>query len=108
MQQLQIAYISFDIVPAPKGAAIHIAAFAQALASAFGKIELVTVSPTVETICRELYPNVKQTALPAIGDNLINRVLHFQTLLGEWVQGRCYDIIHFRSIYEGFPLALNK
>ena len=42
--QSRLAYISFDKVPAPKGAATHIAAFTRALAGAFGSVDLVTVS----------------------------------------------------------------
>ena len=105
----QIAYISFDVVPAPKGAAIHIAAFSQALAAAFGDIELVTVSPTAELIDKdEIFPQVQQTMLPAVGRNLISRVLYFQTLLRGWLQNRQFTAIHIRSIYEGFVIGLNK
>lgn len=105
----QIAYISFDVVPAPKGAAIHIAAFSQALAAAFGDIELVTVSPTAELIDKdEIFPQVQQTMLPAVGSNLISRVLYFQTLLRGWLQNRQFTAIHIRSIYEGFVIGLNK
>ena len=109
MNQPRLAYISFDTVPAPKGAAIHIAAFVQALANAFGQIQLVTVSPNKEaTNPQELFPGVIQTTLPAMGDTLIHRVLYFRALLGSWLKGNQYDAIHFRSIYEGLPLALNK
>lgn len=105
----QLAYISFDVVPAPKGAAIHIAAFSQALAAAFGNIQLVTVSPTAEQIDNEqIFPQVMQTMLPAVGGNLISRVLYFQTSLRGWLQGRQFTAIHIRSIYEGFVIALNK
>ncbi|MDB9345980.1 glycosyltransferase family 4 protein [Nodularia spumigena CS-586/05] len=109
MNQPQIAYISFDIVPAPKGAAIHIAAFSQSLAAAFGHIQLVTVSPTTEQIeNHELFPQVMQIMLPAVGRNLISRVLYFQNLLRGWLQNRHFAAIHIRSIYEGFVIALNK
>lgn len=108
MKKSKIAYVSFDTVPSPKGAATHIAAFTQALAATFGQVQLVTVSPNTEIQARELHPGVQQIALPAIGDNLINRVLYFRTQLAHWWQDRQYDVVHFRSIYEGFPIALNK
>jgi glycosyltransferase involved in cell wall biosynthesis len=109
MTQPKIAYISFDTVPAPKGAAIHIAAFSQALASKFGEIQLVTVSPTNQRVdCDEIYPQVKQIMLPAVGDNLINRVLYFRRFLRAWLQGRKFEVIQIRSIYEGYEIALNK
>jgi glycosyltransferase involved in cell wall biosynthesis len=105
----RLAYLSFDTVPSPKGAAIHIAAFSQTLVAAFGDIDLVTVSPTAEgTTSQKLYPGVIQTTLPALGDTLINRVLYFRTLLGNWCQGRWFEAVQIRSIYEGYPIALNK
>lgn len=109
MNQQNIAYIAFDIVPAPKGAAIHIAAFSQALAAAFGEIHLVTVSPTTELIdSHQNYPYIQQTMLPALGDNLIQRVLHFRRLLERWLHKQRFAIIHIRSIYEGYIIARNK
>jgi glycosyltransferase involved in cell wall biosynthesis len=109
MNQPRLAYISFDTVPAPKGAAIHIVAFARTLASAFGEIQLVTVSPNSEvTHSQEVLPGVVQTILPAVGDTLIHRVLYFRAMLESWWKGRQFDVIHVRSIYEGFPIAVNK
>ncbi|MFH7030874.1 MAG: glycosyltransferase family 4 protein [Heteroscytonema crispum UTEX LB 1556] len=109
MTQGKIAYISFDTVPAPKGAAIHIVAFSQALATKFGDIQLVTVSPTAEKVdCYEIYPQVKQVMLPAVGDNLINRILYFRRFLRAWLQERRFEAIQIRSIYEGYEIALNK
>ncbi|MBD2744242.1 glycosyltransferase family 4 protein [Coleofasciculus sp. FACHB-1120] len=108
MNDSRIAYISFDTVPAPKGAAIHIAAFTQALADAFGDIQLVTVSPTAYAVNQRESPHIIQSMLPALGDTLINRVLYFRTMLGNWWQNQWFEAVHIRSIYEGFPIALNK
>ncbi len=109
MPQLRIAYISFDTVPAPKGAAVHIAAFAQTLAAAFSEIHLVTVSPTTERVdsC-EIYPGVIQTMLPVAGDTLIHRVMYFRHLLMEWLRERRFDVVQIRSVYEGWKIAVNK
>jgi glycosyltransferase involved in cell wall biosynthesis len=108
MKNLQIAYISFDIVPAPKGAATHIMAFVKTLSDVFPSVHLITVSPDAKSSVNQLFTNVIQVTLPAIGDNLISRVLHFQSQLSVWLKNKRYDIIHFRSIYEGFPIAINK
>ncbi|MDF5723972.1 MAG: glycosyltransferase family 4 protein [Rhizonema sp. PD37] len=109
MPQLRIAYICFDIVPAPKGAAVHIAAFAQTLAAAFSEIHLVTVSPTTERIdSREIYPGVIQTMLPVAGDTLIHRVMSFRHLLLEWLRERRFDVVQIRSVYEGWKIAVKK
>jgi glycosyltransferase involved in cell wall biosynthesis len=109
MYQSKIAYISFDIVPSPKGAAVHIIAFSKALAAAFDGIELVTVSPTTECINIENFePQVMQIMLPALGDNLIQRILYFRNLLRGWLDKKQFEAVHIRSIYEGYVIALNK
>ena len=38
-----IVYSSFDSFPSPKGAATHIAAFAEALGAAYHNVDLVTL-----------------------------------------------------------------
>src|SRR5579862_2238297 len=101
----RLAYVSFDTVPAPKGASTHIEAFARALAAAFGGIDLVTVSPGSEaTPPVERWPGVVHTELPATGRSLIDRVLCFRHHLSRWMRPRSFDAIQFRSIFEGLPL----
>jgi glycosyltransferase involved in cell wall biosynthesis len=101
----RLAYISFDTVPAPKGASTHIAAFTRALARAFGSIELVTVSAATpcETLT-ERWPGVFHTELPGLGVSLIDRVLCFRRCLDRWLATRQFDLVQFRSIFEGIPL----
>jgi glycosyltransferase involved in cell wall biosynthesis len=109
MSPLQLAYISFDIVPDRKGSATHIQAFAETLGNTLGTLQLVTVSPTEKTIPpQEIGNNIIQTQLPAVGEHLIQRVQYFRSMLGKWWQGKYFDIVQFRSIYEGFPIACHK
>jgi glycosyltransferase involved in cell wall biosynthesis len=99
------AYLSFDVVPAPKGAATHIEAFARLLGEAFGGLELVTAAPGREAIPpAERWPGVLHTALPATGLSLIDRVLCFRRALERWLHPRRFQAIQFRSIFEGLPL----
>ena len=99
------AYISFDVVPAPKGASTHIEAFAKALASAFGPIHLVTATPApVPPPQVERWPGILHTELPACGASLIDRVLCFRRYLRRWLADHPCNTIQFRSIFEGFPL----
>jgi glycosyltransferase involved in cell wall biosynthesis len=100
-----ILYVSFDQVPAPKGAATHIQAFVQALAGRFGTLDLVTVGTgTMPTTASERWPGVIHHELPAVGRSLIDRVLCFQLFLERWLHGRSFEAIHFRSMFEGMPL----
>lgn len=108
----KIVYLSFDPYPAPKGAAVHIDAFVDALAAEYGPLDLVTVPPV--PVGREEMPTsalrsaggaVRHFPLPASGANLIERVMHFRREVARWWGHRSPQVIHFRSIFEGYPLV---
>jgi glycosyltransferase involved in cell wall biosynthesis len=102
---LRIGYVSFDTVPAPKGAATHIGAFARALACRFGEVELATAAPGLPMPATiERWPGVLHTELPAAGKSLIDRVLCFRRFEKQWLDSRGFDVVQFRSIFEGVPL----
>lgn len=105
----RIAYISFDQVPAPKGAATHIEAFVRVLGQTFGQVTLVTVAPDPdgETVPQR-WPGVDHITLPAVGKTLIDRVLDFRRRLWQWLQGQRFDVVQVRSPFEGYPIALHK
>ena len=112
LSQSRLAYIAFDGVPAPKGASIHIESFVQALARVAGHVDLVTVSPTLTALQSSPltlnWTGVTHTVLPANGKTLIDRVLQFREHLHHWLEGRWFDVIQVRSIFEGYPIALAK
>ncbi|MCZ7648690.1 MAG: glycosyltransferase family 4 protein [Planctomycetota bacterium] len=109
-------YASFDRVPAPKGAAVHIQAFAQALAQSFGPLDLVTLAappageapPAGVGPARELWPGVTQHPIHVHGSDAIARALSFRAFLGDWWGARRARFAHVRSIFEGYPLARRK
>ena len=105
----RFAYVSFDRVPSPKGAAIHIAEFARALGREFGGIDLVTPDSHASEahVEPERWPGVDHHQLPAAGQNLIVRALSFREGLHRFFTQR-RAIVHFRSIFEGYPMALHK
>jgi len=115
---ISIVSISFDRVPSPKGAATHIVAFASALADAFGGIDLVTVGAASERAeegpdFRALPASIRHTPLPVSGGNLIERVMAFRAGLRRFFDRRIEaglraDVIHVRSHWEGYPIALRK
>lgn len=104
----KLLYVSFDIVPAPKGAAVHIEQFTRILSRLFDPLHLVTVSKEPTGAEHSVSPGVIQTTLPAPGDNLLMRVMHFRRFLQSWISNRRFDVVHFRSPFEGFPIAINK
>lgn len=105
-----LAYVAFDVVPAPKGAAIHIQAFVQGLAQTFGHVTLMTVAPKPPKPAVAVpWPGVTAVALPARGATLIHRVMDFrQQLYTQLAAQPRFDLIHIRSIYEGLPIAREK
>lgn len=101
-----ILYVSFDVVPAPKGAATHIRHFVCALAEAYENVTLVTVSPGEDIEEGDSFGStIKHLKLPALGPDLIARVAHFRRLLMSFLNGKFFDIIHFRSLLKatGWP-----
>ena len=110
----RLAYISFDQVPAPKGASTHIEAFVRGLADEFGTVDLVTVSASIgpeqfgQMNPFERWPGVVHWELPALGSSLIDRALCFGRYLTHWLRTREFRVIHFRSIFEGLPVLRNR
>ena len=102
-----MVYAAFDRFPAPKGAAIHIAAFANALGSHFGGLKLITVAHPGAVNAVQI-PGVVHVPLPALGADLIERVANFRSHLSAWWKGRCFEVVHVRSIFEGYHVARDK
>lgn len=106
----KLVYVVFDRLVAPKGAAVHIAAFARMLGRAFGDVELVCVADPLRPAAATLaeHEGVRVVEIGARGPNLIDRINDFRRNLAQWWGGRRVDVLHFRSIFEGYPLALHK
>jgi glycosyltransferase involved in cell wall biosynthesis len=111
----RLAYISFDQVPAPKGASTHIEAFARGLAAEFGELDLVTVAASTDSaepfgqmVPFERWPGVVHWEFPALGRSLIDRALYFGGFLTRWLRAREFHVIHFRSIFEGLPVLRHR
>ncbi len=103
----RIVYAAFDRFPAPKGAAVHIGEFARELGSAFGGVNLVTVAHPEPADTVQI-PGVTHVPLPALGTDLIERVANFRAHLSAWWKGRCFEVVHVRSIFEGYHIARSK
>ena len=101
----KILYTSFDEVPRPKGASTHIEAFARTLGARFGDVWLVTPGPA-DLPVSDFAPGVRQKVLGCPDDNPIGRARTFRAKLVAWLARAQidFDVIHFRSIMEGWPL----
>ncbi|MBX9686457.1 MAG: glycosyltransferase family 4 protein [Candidatus Obscuribacterales bacterium] len=111
---LKLLYAAFDIVPSPKGAAVHIEQFANILSGYYQDFSLLTVAeagldiPACGYLERELRAGFSQILIPAPGKNLLDRVLNFRRFLENWCSDKHFDLAHFRSPFEGLPLARLK
>lgn len=102
--KLRILYVSFDEIPAAKGASTHIEAFVGGLGRRYREVLLVT--PGVAD--RPLTPfaaGVEQIVLGCPGENPLARAQIFRQKLVALVRQRGFDVVHFRSIFEGYPLV---
>ena len=57
---------------------------------------------------RTLEAGWDHVTIPALGDNLMQRVVSFRRHAESWWRNRRATVIHFRSIFEGYPLACAK
>lgn len=123
----RIVYLSFDRFPSTKGAATHIDAFVSALGARYGCVDLLTVPPeSMEHVgssvaqVRAESPSdwgadgVVHHPIFAPGANLFERVLIFRQHCWDWWRKNLVretvelPIVHFRSIFEGYPIARQK
>jgi glycosyltransferase involved in cell wall biosynthesis len=102
-----LLYVSFDQVPAAKGASTHIEANAQALGARFGSLILVTPGPR-DVDARPFVPGVRHVVLGCPDGDLLGRVLTFRAKLLALLRRQSIALIHFRSTFEGYPLARRK
>jgi glycosyltransferase involved in cell wall biosynthesis len=106
-----IVYASFDRFPAPKGAAVHIRAFTEALGAAFGGVDLLALrdASTAGAGAHTLGAGVTYHPMEARGRELVEQALSFRAHLAAWWRGRPRAaVVHVRSIFEGYPVAKAK
>jgi glycosyltransferase involved in cell wall biosynthesis len=105
----RILYAAFDVVPRPKGASTHITYFARGLVEAGYDLTLITAGD--ESLPeQDTYVGATMLRAPANHDaNYLARGLAFgDYVLNHVTQADPYHIIHFRSIWSGFPLARTR
>lgn len=116
----RIVYCSFDRFPSPKGAATHIEAFVSALGEELGPVDLVTLphgfseaeDDSLNSQPKWKAAGVTHYQLESNGADLFDRASRFRRNLDRWwasrFAGHRPDVVHFRSIFEGYPIAVNK
>jgi glycosyltransferase involved in cell wall biosynthesis len=102
-----LLYVSFDRVPAAKGASTHIEANARAVGARYGSLVLVTPGPRDEPVS-DFAPGVRQVVLGCPDRDVLGRVMTFRTKLDALLARQTFDLIHFRSTFEGYRLARDR
>lgn len=101
---IKVLYASFDRVPQPKGAGVHIAQFVRSLAS---KYDVTLFTPGPEPACGEIC-GAKHIVAECRGDNYLAEALAFRNAVDNHIENNEYRIIHFRGIWEGMPAVKRK
>ena len=100
----RILYVSFDRVPQPKGASIHIAQFVRALASRYD-VTLLTPGPNSEE--GEIY-GARHIVVGTNGPNYLAEAEIFRDAVEDHMAREKYDLVHCRGIWEGIPATRKK
>ncbi len=100
----RLLYTSFDSVPGCKGANTHIEAFARAIGRRYAAVVLVTPGQEDSEV-RPFAEGVRHLVLGCPDDNPIGRSRTFGAKLRGLLQRQPFELIHFRSSLEGYPLV---
>lgn len=105
---MHILYTAFDVVPSPKGASTHITQFVRGLVGAGHTVHLMTASDGALP-AEGTYEGASITRVaPPHGtsDSFLARAVEFaQAVQAHVSAGPPYDVVHFRSIWDGLHLA---
>lgn len=102
----RVLYTAFDVVPSPKGASTHITYFVRGLVEAGFQVTLITAGDPALPEC-DTYLGATVLRVPPGDDlNFLKRALEFgQYVMAHVAVAEPYDLVHFRSVWSGFPLA---
>ena len=105
----RVLYTAFDIVPSPKGASTHILHNIRGLVNSQFDVHLLTPNdgllPTEDAIGGARVTRITQD----LAQNFLARAAHFgKAVFNHLALHPEYDIVHFRSIWDGLALAQNK
>ncbi len=107
MRKKKLLYVTFDVVPSPKGASTHIISFLEALKKISDEVTLISLG-TAPGIEETTLRDVRHIRVGFDETHLFRRVELFRVFLESHLKDGYYDIVHFRSIWEGLPVLRLK
>lgn len=107
MEKRRLLYVTFDVVPSPKGASTHIISFLEALKMFSEDVTLLTLGskPGIE---EALLGGVRHLRVGFEEPHLFKRIELFRCYLDSHLKKGFYDVVHFRSIWEGLTVLRLK
>ncbi|HEY2981631.1 MAG TPA: glycosyltransferase, partial [Anaerolineales bacterium] len=105
----RVLYTAFDIVPSPKGASTHILHNLRGLVNAGFGVHLLTPNdgllPVEETLEGARLTRVTQD----LTQNFLERAVAFgRSVMSHVALAPAYDVVHYRSVWDGLQLAQSK
>lgn len=104
MKRKKILFASFDKVPSPKGAGVHISQFVAELALHYN---VTLVTPDRENSISE-YLGARHHKIEVNGENFLKDTDSFRCGVKKLLESNHFDIVHFRNIWEGLPVSQLK
>ena len=106
---IHVLYTAFDIVPSPKGASTHILHNIRGLVN--GKYDVHLLTPNDGLLPNEdVVEDAKVTRVPQdLSQNFLARAAHFgKAVFNHLTLHHDYDVVHYRSVWDGLAIAQNK
>ena len=105
----RVLYTAFDIVPSPKGASTHILHNIRGLVNGQFDVQLLTPNdgllPNVDMVEGARVARIPQD----LTQNFLARATHFgKAVINHIALHHDYEVIHYRSIWDGLFIAQNK
>ena len=106
---VRVLYSAFDVVPSPKGATTHIMHFVRGLVNAGFSVHLMTPGDGILP-AQDVFEGATVTGVAPEGSaNFLARALAFgEAVMAHVANGLSYDVVHFRSVWSGFPLVRER
>jgi len=105
----RVLYTAFDIVPSPKGASTHILHNLRGLVEANFEVHLLTPNDGILPI-EESLEGARVTRIPQdLTQNFLSRAVSFgRSVMSHVAVVPAYDVIHYRSVWDGLQVAQSK
>lgn len=104
MKKRKVLFASFDKIPSPKGAGVHISQFVEEISSHY---ETSIITPAAENDIAE-YLGARHFKIAIEGKNFLKDAETFQRAVSRLLEQNRFDVVHFRSIWEGMAVILHK